>query len=109
MARITPDPSFYPTATDASAAAPEKLAYVANIGVGDNGDTPPDALGVLDQNASSSSYGQIVNRVESRTWASLRPRSSSFVSTSSPTADSAAPRLCACSPTRGYDPEKPSR
>ena len=44
MARITPDPTFYPTATDASAAAREQLAYVATIGVGHNGDTPPDAL-----------------------------------------------------------------
>ena len=64
MARITPDPSFYPTATDAAAASPERLAYVATIGVGNNGNTPPDALGVLDLDESSSTYGQIVNRVE---------------------------------------------
>ena len=64
MARITPDPSFYPTATQAAAAAPEQLAYVATIGVGNNGDTPPDALGVLDLDESSPSYGQIVGRVE---------------------------------------------
>jgi methanethiol oxidase len=64
MSRITPDPSFYPTAAEAAAAAPERLAYVATIGVGENGNMPPDALGVLDLDPGSSSYGQIVNRVE---------------------------------------------
>ena len=64
MSRLTPDPSFYATATEAAAAAPEQLAYVATIGVGQNGDTPPDALGVLDLDASSPSYGEIVGRVE---------------------------------------------
>jgi methanethiol oxidase len=64
MSRITPDPSFYATAAQAAAAAPERLAYVATIGVGDNGSSPPDALGVLDLDPGSSSYGQIVNRVE---------------------------------------------
>ena len=44
MSRITPDPSFYATAAQAAAAAPEQLAYVATIGVGDNGNSPPDAL-----------------------------------------------------------------
>ena len=53
MSRLTPDPSFYATATEAAAAAPEQLAYVATIGVGQNGDTPPDALGVLDLDESS--------------------------------------------------------
>jgi len=64
MSRLTPDPSFYATATEAAAAAPEQLAYVATIGVGQNGDTPPDALGVLDLDESSPSYGEIVGRTE---------------------------------------------
>src|SRR5215213_79939 len=64
MSRLTPDPSFYATATDAAAAAPEQLAYVATIGVGKNGDTPADALGVLDLDERSSSYGEIVGRTE---------------------------------------------
>jgi methanethiol oxidase len=62
--RLTPDPSFYATATEAATAAPEQLAYVATIGVGSNGNTPPDALGVLDLDRSSPSYGQIVGRTE---------------------------------------------
>ena len=62
--RLTPDPSFYATATEAATAAPEKLAYVATIGVGQNGDSRPDALGVLDLDAASPSYGEIVGRVE---------------------------------------------
>jgi methanethiol oxidase len=64
MSRLTPDPTFYPTAAQASAATPERLAYVATIGVGTNGHTPADALGVLDLDPDSSSYGQIVNRLE---------------------------------------------
>ena len=64
MTRLTPDPSFYATAAQAAAAAPERLAYVATIGVGDNGKTSPDALGVLDLEPGSPTYGQIVNRLE---------------------------------------------
>ena len=64
MARLTPDPSFYATATEATTAAPEQLAYVATIGVGENGDTPPDALGVIDLNEQSESYGKLVGRIE---------------------------------------------
>ena len=64
MTRLTPDPTFYPTPGDAVAGAREKHAYVATIGVGSNGDTPPDAIGVIDLDESSSTYGQIVNRLE---------------------------------------------
>ena len=64
MTRFTPDPSFYATAAQATAAPPERLAYVATIGVGNNGSTPPDALGVLDLDPGSSSYGLIVSRLE---------------------------------------------
>ena len=64
MARLTPDPTFYATAAEATTAAPEELAYVATIGIGGDGDMPPDALAVLDLDESSDSYGQIVGRVE---------------------------------------------
>jgi methanethiol oxidase len=64
MARLTPDPTFYPTARDAAAAPPETLGYVATIDVTANGDGRPDALGVLDLDPGSSTYGEIVGRVE---------------------------------------------
>jgi selenium-binding protein 1 len=64
MTRLTPDPTFYPTAKEAATAEPEHLAYVATIGVGQNGDAPPDALAVLDLEQGSSSYGTITGRVE---------------------------------------------
>jgi selenium-binding protein 1 len=61
MARLTPDPTFYPTARAAMSAPPEKLAYVAVLDV--TGERP-DALAVLDVNPASTSYGQIVGRVD---------------------------------------------
>jgi selenium-binding protein 1 len=64
MTRITPDPTFYPTATQAAAAPREQLAYVATIDASSNGDGGPDALAVLDLDESSSSYGELVGRVE---------------------------------------------
>ena len=64
MTRFTPDPSFYATAAEATGAPPERLAYVATIGVGENGNTPADALATLDLDPGSSSYGRIVNRLE---------------------------------------------
>jgi methanethiol oxidase len=64
MARLTPDPTFYPSAAEAVSAAPERLAYVATIGIGQNGDAPPDALAVLDLDPDSSTYGEIVSRIE---------------------------------------------
>jgi methanethiol oxidase len=64
MARLTPDPTFYPTARDATAAPPEALGYVATIDVSGNGGGRPDTLGVVDLDPASSSYGEIVARVE---------------------------------------------
>jgi methanethiol oxidase len=64
MARLTPDPTFYPSAAEAASAAPERLAYVATIGVGQNGDAPRDALAVLDLDPDSPTNGEIVSRVE---------------------------------------------
>ena len=64
MARMTPDPTFYPTARDATAAPPETLGYVATIDVSANGGGRPDALAVVDLDPGSSSYGELAGRVE---------------------------------------------
>src|SRR6266508_2174260 len=65
MARLTPDPTFYPSAGMAMAAPPETLAYVATIGVpaNGNGHAKPDALITLDVDPTSSTYGQTIGRV----------------------------------------------
>jgi selenium-binding protein 1 len=59
---MRPDPSFYPTPRQAMEAPPEQLAYVALLATGDNGQR--DALGVVDTNPASSSYGRLINAVE---------------------------------------------
>src|SRR5687768_10993644 len=64
MARITPDPSFYATPGAAAAGPAEKLAYVATLNVGTNGDRRPDAMTVVDVDPSSSTYGKEVGRLE---------------------------------------------
>jgi selenium-binding protein 1 len=64
MALLKPDPSFYPSPRDAAQAPPETLAYVATLNVGTNGDRAPDALSVLDLERGSSTYGQLVGRVD---------------------------------------------
>jgi selenium-binding protein 1 len=68
MARLTPDPTFYPSPRMAMAAPPEKLAYVATIGVPTNGQTngqvQHDALVTLDVDPASSAYGQTIGRVQ---------------------------------------------
>ena len=61
MARLTPDPTFYPSARSAMDAPREELAYVALLDV--TGEKP-DASGVLDVNPSSSSYGTMVGRLD---------------------------------------------
>jgi len=57
-----PDPTFYPSARLAMEAPPEELAYVTLINPEGRGH--PDGLGVVDVNPRSSSYGQIVERVD---------------------------------------------
>jgi selenium-binding protein 1 len=57
-----PDPSFYPSPTLASTAPVEGVAYVALLNPRPNGH--PDALGVVDVNAESRSYGQLIGQVE---------------------------------------------
>jgi methanethiol oxidase len=57
-----PDPTFYPSPRMAMEAPAEELAYVALLATGDNGKV--DALGVVDTDTSSRSYGRMVGRVD---------------------------------------------
>jgi selenium-binding protein 1 len=63
MTRLTPDPTFYPTAAHAGAAAPELLAYVATIDARADGAAGPDAIRVLDLDPASPTCGQLVGAV----------------------------------------------
>jgi methanethiol oxidase len=56
-----PDPTFYPSPRLAAKAPPEKLAYVASF---DPDRRHPDQLAVVDVDPASSSYSQIVGRVD---------------------------------------------
>jgi len=62
MARMLPDPTFYPSAAMAGEAPPEGLAYVALLATGENGKT--DALGVVDTDPYSPEYGTLVGKVD---------------------------------------------
>src|ERR1044071_8717947 len=64
MARLTPDPTFYASPSDAASAPGETHAYVVALNTGTNGDSAPDALTVLDLEAGSPTYGQLVGRVD---------------------------------------------
>jgi methanethiol oxidase len=64
MARLKPDPSFYPSPADAAAAPREQLAYVVTLNVGTNGDRAPDSLTVVDLDEGSSTYGRPVGRLD---------------------------------------------
>src|SRR3984893_3957059 len=57
-----PDPTFYPSAKLASQAPPEKHAFVALLNPTYAGRA--DAIGVVDVDPSSSSYGKLVGKVE---------------------------------------------
>ncbi|MGH7630699.1 MAG: selenium-binding protein SBP56-related protein, partial [Gemmatimonadales bacterium] len=61
MPRLRPDPTFYASPTHAMAAPPETLAYVT---LPDAGAQQPDAIGVVDVQPGSPSYGQLVHQVE---------------------------------------------
>jgi len=61
MARWRPDPTFYPSPRHAMEAPAETLAYVAMI---DPTATRPDAIGVVDVDPGSPSYGGLVGRVD---------------------------------------------
>jgi selenium-binding protein 1 len=60
MASWKPDPTFYPSARLAMQAPAEKLAYMAILHAEGK---QPDALGVVDLDPASSSYGRLINRV----------------------------------------------
>jgi methanethiol oxidase len=64
LARLTPDPSFYPSPGSAAGAPPETYAYVATLNTGTNGDRTPDAITVVDLEPGSSTYGQLVGRID---------------------------------------------
>lgn len=64
MARLTPDPTFYPSPAEAAAAPAETHAYVVTLNTGTNGDRAPDALTVIDLEDGSSTYGQLVGRLD---------------------------------------------
>jgi methanethiol oxidase len=64
LARVTPDPTFYPSPRSAMQAAPEHLAYVVVLNVGANGSRKPDALVTLDVQPGSASYGKVVGRLD---------------------------------------------
>ena len=56
-----PDPTFYPSPRLAMQAPAEKLGYVAIFNVSGQ---KPDAMGVVDLDPASSSYGTLVGRVD---------------------------------------------
>ncbi len=62
MATWTPDPSSYPSPRMAMQAPAERLAYVAMLDV--EADPRPDALGVVDLDPGSSTYGGLIGRVD---------------------------------------------
>jgi methanethiol oxidase len=57
-----PDPTFYPSPRLASLAPPEKVAFVALLNPKYAGAS--DAIGVVDVDPSSSSYGKLVGQVD---------------------------------------------
>ena len=60
MSSWRPDPSFYPSPRMAMKAEPEQLAYVATL----NTSGEPDALCVVDTDPVSSTYAQVVGRLD---------------------------------------------
>ena len=62
MPQWKPDPTFYPSPRLAMQAPRENLAYVAVFNAKKDG--RPDAMTVVDLAPGSSTYGQIVGKVE---------------------------------------------
>jgi selenium-binding protein 1 len=60
VARLTPDPTFYPSPRHAAEAPPETLAYVVTLSTSGR----PDALSVLDLDSRSPSYGELIGRLD---------------------------------------------
>ena len=61
MPNWKPDPTFYPSPRMAMQAPAEKLGYVAIFNVAG---AKPDAMGVVDLDSKSSSFGSLVGRTE---------------------------------------------
>src|SRR3954471_3787412 len=62
---LKPDPTFYPSPASAIEGPPEELAYVVTLNTSDNGGpAKPDALTVVDVKDDSSTYGQVVGRLD---------------------------------------------
>jgi methanethiol oxidase len=62
MPLLRPDPTFYPSPNLAAQSPPEKLAYLALINPRKHGH--PDAIGVVDVDPDSKSYGRLVGRTD---------------------------------------------
>ena len=62
MTRWRPDPTYYPSPKLAIEAPPERLAYVALLNPKHVGQ--PDAVGVVDVDPSSKTYGRLVGQVD---------------------------------------------
>jgi selenium-binding protein 1 len=62
MPLLRPDPTFYPTPKTAMQAPAETLAYVALINPKKGG--APDAIGVVDVDPASKSYGRLVGQTD---------------------------------------------
>jgi selenium-binding protein 1 len=61
--RLLPDPTFYPSPRSAAEAPPETMAYLALVNPTPE-DGRPDALGVVDCDPRSATYGELVTRVD---------------------------------------------
>jgi selenium-binding protein 1 len=62
MPLLKPDPTFYPSPKMAMQAPPEKLGYVALINPKRDG--RPDAIGVVDVDPGSKSYGRLIGQTD---------------------------------------------
>ena len=62
MALMRPDPTFYPSPKMAMLSPPETLAYMALINPTKKG--APDAIGVVDLDPKSGSYGQLIGQTD---------------------------------------------
>src|SRR3954447_8871703 len=61
MAKLRPDPTFYPSAKQAAEAPAEELAYLAMLSPNRS---RPDAIGVVDVKPGSKSYGRLIGQVD---------------------------------------------
>jgi selenium-binding protein 1 len=62
MPLLRPDPTFYPSPKMAMQSPPEELAYLALINPKRTG--APDAIGVVDLDPGSKSYGRLIGQTE---------------------------------------------